>query len=106
MNSLEVLISEIIEEKRVLKAYEIAYIERIKALTSDNNELKIGMLNKQDAINSYIGQISQLEKEVSIAKSDFNEIKRKLDSYATSKYVLDHIINTALPEGKNRWVGL
>ena len=46
----------------VLNKSEKEFKQTIKALKDDEHELKITVLHKQDAINSYIEEINELKK--------------------------------------------
>ena len=88
-----------------LKKNEKEFKETVQLLKHDACELKKTVLNKQDAINNYIADLEQTKKLLAIAQCDYETIKRKLDSYSNSRYVLDHIIDSQNTDKSTAGVG-
>jgi hypothetical protein len=91
-----------LDANRVLKANETDFEIKIKSLTTDVSELSKTVLNKQDAINSYIKTIDQLKRELVLTKCDYETLKQQLDNYSSSSYVLDHMIRPQGTESSNK----
>ena len=57
-------------------------------------------MRKQDAINAYLDEINMLKRELSKEKLETELVKRKLESYLNSAYVLDHIVSVKPTRGE------
>ena len=86
-------ISTLKEAYDVLNKSEKEFKETISQLKDDAHDLKITVMRKQDAINAYLDEINMLKKELSKEKLETELVKRKLESYLNSAYVLDHIVS-------------
>ena len=84
----------------VLNKSEKEFKDTISQLKDDNHELKITVVRKQDAINAYLDEINLLKKELSKEKLETELVKRKLESYLNSAYVLDHIVSVKPTRGE------
>ena len=80
------------QANKQLKENETEFKDKIKALTDEASDLKVTVLNKQEAINHYLDEIEKLKKELAISKCETENLNRKLTSYLNSAFVLDHII--------------
>ena len=83
---------KISETNRVLTEKDKEYKETIKTLKNETSDLKKTIVMNQNEINRYIELVEHFKKDNAVIKSEHDTIKRKLDSYANSQYVLDHII--------------
>ncbi|KAF5789300.1 hypothetical protein HanXRQr2_Chr09g0369571 [Helianthus annuus] len=65
----------------------------IETLKKDKTELTKMVSRKQTEINLYISRLELMQKEMACVKTESEAIRLKLDSYLSSSYVLDHIID-------------
>ncbi|KAJ0931800.1 hypothetical protein HanPSC8_Chr04g0166121 [Helianthus annuus] len=65
----------------------------IEKLKKDKTELTEMVSRKQTDINLYITRLEIMKKEMACVKTESEAIQLKLDSYLSSSYVLDHIID-------------
>ena len=87
-------------EYDVLNKAEKEFKDTISKLQEDNHELKVAVVRKQDAINVYLEEINSLKKDISKEKLETELVKRKLESYLNSAYVLDHIVSVKPTRGE------
>ncbi|MFS7945048.1 hypothetical protein Hanom_Chr06g00519401 [Helianthus anomalus] len=67
------------------------FVDLTRELDATNYLLKSTVMDKQTAINIHIDTISKLKQELEKAKIETEWVNKKLISYSTSSYVLDHI---------------
>ncbi|MFS8013998.1 hypothetical protein Hanom_Chr15g01339511 [Helianthus anomalus] len=54
--------------------------------------LKATVMDKQTTINNHIDKIAELKQELEKARIETERVEKKLISYSTASYVLDHIL--------------
>ena len=93
------------EANRVLKSNENDFKHKIKALTKDLSEIKKLVVNKQDTIYAYLDTIDQTKRLLATTQCDFETLKKNLESYSNSSYIIDHIVKSQITKGSNHGVG-
>ncbi|KAL8265738.1 hypothetical protein R6Q59_003082 [Mikania micrantha] len=63
-------LNQCIEANQVLKSNEKDFTTKIETLNKQLHEIEITVLNKQDAINSYLNIINETKKKLAIAECD------------------------------------
>ncbi|MFS7937295.1 hypothetical protein Hanom_Chr05g00425931 [Helianthus anomalus] len=61
--------------------------------------LKSTVMDKQIAINNHMDTVSKLKHELETVRIETERVDKKLISYSTTSYVLDHILSK--PTGKD-----
>lgn len=76
----------------VIKEKERSLNKVIETLKSQVHDLTCTVSLKQKAINSYLDTIDSLKREKETIKIDYETLDQKLKSYASSSYILEHMI--------------
>ncbi|KAL8209521.1 hypothetical protein R6Q57_006253 [Mikania cordata] len=76
------------------KCYNCVDLEtKIELLNRQLHEAEIVVLNKQDAINSYLNTINEIKKKLAMVECDYETLGQKLKSYKSSSYIIEHMIS-------------
>ncbi|KAD4586293.1 hypothetical protein E3N88_23894 [Mikania micrantha] len=98
MNDLDLCI----EANKVLKSNEKDFQAKIDILNRQLHEAEIAVLNKQDAITSYLNSINEIKKKLAIVECDYETLGQKLKSYESSSYIIEHMISRGTDQGKEK----
>ncbi|KAJ0604247.1 putative transcription factor interactor and regulator CCHC(Zn) family [Helianthus annuus] len=90
---LTVDLSKCTEANMFYENHEKEFKSVIEKLKKDKTELTKMVSRKQTDINLYITRLEIMQKEMACVKTESEAILLKLDSYLSSSYVLDHIID-------------
>ncbi|KAF5789308.1 hypothetical protein HanXRQr2_Chr09g0369661 [Helianthus annuus] len=90
---LTVDLSKCTEANMFYENHEKEFKSVIENLKKDKTELTKMVSRKQTDINLYISRLEIMQKEMACVKTESEAIQLKLDSYLSSSYVLDHIID-------------
>ncbi|XP_035833767.1 uncharacterized protein LOC110879611 isoform X1 [Helianthus annuus] len=90
---LTVDLSKCTEANMFYENHEKEFKSVIEKLKKDKTELTKMVSRKQTDINLYISRLEIMQKEMACVKTESEAIQLKLDSYLSSSYVLDHIID-------------
>ncbi|KAF5771644.1 putative transcription factor interactor and regulator CCHC(Zn) family [Helianthus annuus] len=90
---LTVDLSKCTEANMFYENHEKEFKSVIEKLKKDKTELTKMVSRKQIDINLYITSLEIMQKEMACVKNKSEVIELKLDSYLSSSYVLDHIID-------------
>ncbi|KAJ0905847.1 putative transcription factor interactor and regulator CCHC(Zn) family [Helianthus annuus] len=90
---LTVDLSKCTEANMFYENHEKEFKSVIEKLKKDKTELTKMVSRKQTDINLYINRLEIMQKEIACVKTESEAIQLKLDSYLSSSYVLDHIID-------------
>ncbi|KAJ0495238.1 putative transcription factor interactor and regulator CCHC(Zn) family [Helianthus annuus] len=90
---LTVDLSKCTEANMFYENHEKDFKSTIETLKKDKSELTKMVSRKQTDINLYISRLEDMQKEMACVKTESDAIQLKLDSYLSSSYVLDHIID-------------
>ncbi|KAJ0535009.1 putative transcription factor interactor and regulator CCHC(Zn) family [Helianthus annuus] len=90
---LTVDLSKCTEANMFYENHEKEFKSVIEKLKKDKTELTKMVSRKQTDINLYINRLEIMQKEMACVKTKSEAIQLKLDSYLSSSYVLDHIID-------------
>ncbi|KAJ0786923.1 putative transcription factor interactor and regulator CCHC(Zn) family [Helianthus annuus] len=90
---LTVDLSKCTEANMFYENHEKEFKSVIETLKKDKTELTKMVSRKQTDINLYISRLESMQKEMACVKTESDAIQLKLDSYLSSSYVLDHIID-------------
>ncbi|KAJ0686622.1 putative transcription factor interactor and regulator CCHC(Zn) family [Helianthus annuus] len=90
---LTVDLSKCTEANMFYENHEKEFKSVIEKLKKDKTELTKMVSRKQTDINLYISRLETMQKEMACVKTESEAIQLKLDSYLSSSYVLDHIID-------------
>ncbi|MFS8003647.1 putative transcription factor interactor and regulator CCHC(Zn) family [Helianthus anomalus] len=90
---LTVDLSKCTEDNMFYENHEKDFKSVIEKLKKDKTELTKTVSRKQTDINLYISRLEIMQKEMACVKTKSEAIRLKLDSYLSSSYVLDHIID-------------
>ncbi|KAJ0942046.1 putative transcription factor interactor and regulator CCHC(Zn) family [Helianthus annuus] len=90
---LTVDLSKCTEANMFYENHEKEFKSVIEKLKKDKTELTKMVSKKQTDINLYISRLETMQKEMACVKTESEAIQLKLDSYLSSSYVLDHIID-------------
>ncbi|KAF5775108.1 hypothetical protein HanXRQr2_Chr13g0608341 [Helianthus annuus] len=90
---LTVDLSKCTEANMFYETHEKEFKSVIETLKKDKTELTKMVSRKQTDINLYISRLENMQKEMACVKTESDAIQLKLDSYLSSSYVLDHIID-------------
>ncbi|KAJ0887806.1 putative transcription factor interactor and regulator CCHC(Zn) family [Helianthus annuus] len=90
---LTVDLSKCTEANIFYENHEKDFKSVIEKLKKDKTELTKMVSRKQTDINLYISRLEIMQKEMACVKTESEAIQLKLDSYLSSSYVLDHIID-------------
>ncbi|KAJ0483268.1 putative transcription factor interactor and regulator CCHC(Zn) family [Helianthus annuus] len=90
---LTVDLSKCTEANMFYENHEKDFKSTIETLKKDKSELTKMVSRKQTDINLYISRLEIMQKEMACVKTESDAIQLKLDSYLSSSYVLDHIID-------------
>ncbi|KAF5775980.1 putative transcription factor interactor and regulator CCHC(Zn) family [Helianthus annuus] len=90
---LTVDFSKCTEANMFYENHEKEFKSVIEKLKKDKTELTKIVSRKQTDINLYITRLEIMQKEMACVKTESEAIQLKLDSYLSSSYVLDHIID-------------
>ncbi|MFS7989259.1 putative transcription factor interactor and regulator CCHC(Zn) family [Helianthus anomalus] len=90
---LTVDLSKCTEANMFYENHEKEFKSVMETLKKDKTELTKMVSRKQTDINLYISRLEIMEKEMACVKTESDAIQLKLDSYLSSSYVLDHIID-------------
>ncbi|KAJ0796979.1 putative transcription factor interactor and regulator CCHC(Zn) family [Helianthus annuus] len=90
---LTVDLSKCTEANMFYENHEKELKSMIETLKKDKTELTKMVSRKQTEINLYISRLETMQKEMVCVKTESEAIQLKLDSYLSSSYVLDHIID-------------
>ncbi|KAJ0568671.1 putative transcription factor interactor and regulator CCHC(Zn) family [Helianthus annuus] len=90
---LTVDLSKCTEANMFYENHEKEFKSVIETLKKDKTELTKMVSRKQTDINLYISRLEIMQKEMACVKTESDAIQLKLDSYLSSSYVLDHIID-------------
>ncbi|KAM0050260.1 putative transcription factor interactor and regulator CCHC(Zn) family [Helianthus debilis subsp. tardiflorus] len=90
---LTVDLSKCTEANMFYENHEKEFKSVIETLKKDKTELTKMVSRKQTDINLYISRLEDMQKEMACVKTENDAIQLKLDSYLSSSYVLDHIID-------------
>ncbi|KAJ0745419.1 putative transcription factor interactor and regulator CCHC(Zn) family [Helianthus annuus] len=90
---LTVDLSKCTEANMFYENHEKEFKSVIENLKKDKTELTKMVSRKQTDINLYISRLETMQKEMACVKTESEAIQLKLDSYLSSSYVLDHIID-------------
>ncbi|KAF5785694.1 putative transcription factor interactor and regulator CCHC(Zn) family [Helianthus annuus] len=90
---LTVDLSKCTEANMFYENHEKEFKSMIETLKKDKTELTKMVSRKQTDINLYISRLEMMQKEMACVKTESDAIQLKLDSYLSSSYVLDHIID-------------
>ncbi|KAJ0886707.1 putative transcription factor interactor and regulator CCHC(Zn) family [Helianthus annuus] len=90
---LTVDLSKCTEANMFYENHEKEFKSVIENLKKDKTELTKMVSRKQTDINLYITRLEIMQKEMACVKTESEAIQLKLDSYLSSSYVLDHIID-------------
>ncbi|KAJ0947848.1 putative transcription factor interactor and regulator CCHC(Zn) family [Helianthus annuus] len=90
---LTVDLSKCTEANMFYENHEKEFKSVIEKLKKDKTELTKMVSRKQTDINLYISRLETMQKEMACVKTEREAIQLKLDSYLSSSYVLDHIID-------------
>ncbi|KAJ0743448.1 putative transcription factor interactor and regulator CCHC(Zn) family [Helianthus annuus] len=90
---LTVDLSKCTEANMFYENHEKEFKSVIEKLKKDKTELTKMVSRKQTDINLYITRLEIMQKEMACVKTESEAIQLKLDSYLSSSYVLDHIID-------------
>ncbi|KAJ0755592.1 hypothetical protein HanPI659440_Chr09g0359621 [Helianthus annuus] len=90
---LTVDLSKCTEANMFYENHEKEFKSVIEKLKKDKTELTKKVSRKQTDINLYISRLEIMQKEMACVKTESEAIQLKLDSYLSSSYVLDHIID-------------
>ncbi|KAJ0873152.1 putative transcription factor interactor and regulator CCHC(Zn) family [Helianthus annuus] len=90
---LTVDLSKCTEANMFYENHEKDFKSVIEKLKKDKTELTKMVSRKQTDINLYISRLEIMQKEMACVKTESEAIQLKLDSYLSSSYVLDHIID-------------
>ncbi|KAL8224023.1 hypothetical protein R6Q57_019498 [Mikania cordata] len=82
-----------IDANKVLKSNEKDFQAKIELLNRQLHEAEIAVLNKQDAITSYLNTINEIKKKLAIVECDYETLAQKLKSYESSYYIIEHMIS-------------
>ncbi|MDV3153367.1 MAG: hypothetical protein Q8755_03260, partial [Candidatus Phytoplasma australasiaticum] len=74
----------------------------IRALRADNTDLQRTVILKQNAINSYIQSWEDSETQLQVLKVEHEALRKRLESYSNSQYVLDHFIEYNQQNARNK----
>ncbi|KAM0072105.1 putative transcription factor interactor and regulator CCHC(Zn) family [Helianthus debilis subsp. tardiflorus] len=96
---LTVDLSKCTEANMFYENHEKEFKSVIETLKKDKTELTKMVSRKQTDINLYISRLEDMQKEMACVKTESDAIQLKLDSYLSSSYVLDHIIDVQ----KTKW---
>ncbi|KAJ0843694.1 hypothetical protein HanRHA438_Chr15g0694101 [Helianthus annuus] len=86
-------LSKCTEANMFRENYEKELKKIIETLKKDKTELTKMYSRKQTEINLYIDRLELMQKEMACVRTESEVIRLKLDSYLSSSYVLDHIID-------------
>ncbi|KAL8257482.1 hypothetical protein R6Q59_029523 [Mikania micrantha] len=86
-------LNQCIEANKVLKSNEKDFQSKIELLNRQLHEAEIAVLNKQDAITSYLNTINEIKKKLAIVECDYETLGQKLKSYESSSYIIEHMIS-------------
>ncbi|MFS7993620.1 putative transcription factor interactor and regulator CCHC(Zn) family [Helianthus anomalus] len=86
-------LSKCTEANMFYENHEKEFKSVIEKLKKDKTELTKMVSRKQTDINLYITRLEVMQKEMACVKTESEAIQLKLDSYLSSSYVLDHIID-------------
>ncbi|KAD5318304.1 hypothetical protein E3N88_18250 [Mikania micrantha] len=86
-------LNQCIEANIVLKSNEKYFQAKIELLNRQLHEAEIAVLNKQDAITSYLNTINEIKKKLAIVKCDYETLGQNLKSYESSSYIIEHMIS-------------
>ncbi|KAJ0453433.1 putative transcription factor interactor and regulator CCHC(Zn) family [Helianthus annuus] len=90
---LTVDLSKCTEANMFYENHEKEFKSVIEKLKKDKTELTKMVSRKQTDINLYISRLEIMQKEMACVKTESEASQLKLDSYLSSSYVLDHIID-------------
>ncbi|KAJ0836772.1 hypothetical protein HanRHA438_Chr16g0770771 [Helianthus annuus] len=90
---LTVDLSKCTEANMFYENHENEFKSVIEKLKKDKTELTKMVSRKQTDINLYISRHEIMQKEMACVKTESEAFQLKLDSYLSSSYVLDHIID-------------
>ncbi|KAL9999586.1 putative transcription factor interactor and regulator CCHC(Zn) family [Helianthus debilis subsp. tardiflorus] len=90
---LTVDLSKCTEANMFYENHEKEFKSTIETLKKGKSELTKRVSRKQTDINLYISRLEIMQKEMACVKTESDAIQLKLDSYLSSSYVLDHIID-------------
>ncbi|KAL8257352.1 hypothetical protein R6Q59_029393 [Mikania micrantha] len=91
-----------IEANKVLKSNEKDFQNKIDLLNRQLHEAEIAVLNKQDAITSYLNTINEIKKKLALVECDYETLGQKLKSYESSSYIIEHMISRGTDKGKEQ----
>ncbi|KAD2805416.1 hypothetical protein E3N88_38793 [Mikania micrantha] len=91
-----------IEANKVLKSNEKDFQNKIDLLNRQLHEAEIAVLNKQDAITSYLNTINEIKKKLALVECDYETLGQKLKSYESSSYIIEHMISRGTDQGKEQ----
>ncbi|KAL8244029.1 hypothetical protein R6Q59_010287 [Mikania micrantha] len=86
-------LNQCIEAKKILKSNEKDFQAKIDLLNRQLHEAEIVVLNKQDAITSYLNTINEIKKKLAIVKCDNETLSQNFKSYESSSYIIEHMIS-------------
>ncbi|KAL8202095.1 hypothetical protein R6Q57_011242 [Mikania cordata] len=86
-------LNQCIDANKVLKANEKDFQAKIELLNKQFQEAEIAVLNKQDAITSYLNTINEVKKKLAIVECDYETLGQKLKSYESASYIIEHMIS-------------
>ncbi|KAL8223167.1 hypothetical protein R6Q57_020566 [Mikania cordata] len=86
-------LNQCLEANKVLKANEKDFQSKIDLLNRQLHVAEIAVLNKQDAITSFLNTINELKKKLATVECDYETLGQKLKSYESSSYIIEHMIN-------------
>ncbi|KAL8200062.1 hypothetical protein R6Q57_011401 [Mikania cordata] len=86
-------LNQCIDANKVLKANEKDFQAKIELLNRQLHEVEIDVLNKQDAITSYLNTINEVKKKLAIVECDYETLGQKLKSYESASYIIEHMIS-------------
>ncbi|KAL8200080.1 hypothetical protein R6Q57_011419 [Mikania cordata] len=86
-------LNQCIEANKVLKSKEKDFKVKIELLNRQLHEAEIAVLNKQDAITSYLNTINEIKKKLAIVECDYETLGKNLKSYESSSYIIEHMIS-------------
>ncbi|KAL8225916.1 hypothetical protein R6Q57_018473 [Mikania cordata] len=93
-------LNQCIDANKVLKSNEKDFQAKIELLNRQLYEAEIAVLNKQDAITSYLNTINEIKKNLAIVECDYETLAQKLQSYESSSYIIEHMISKGTDQKK------
>lgn len=80
------------QANQLLKENEKIFDKKINATMTERKDLKAKIYCQQDAIDSYLKKIVELQKALDESKTEVIDLKRKVSNFSTSSVVFDEIL--------------